>query len=143
MTAAEIVVKRADPKELNMGLTNWKGKIVRKGDILIAKNYLNRDELDSLNRLVTIFLETAELRVKDRQDIDMNYWKENVDEIIQFNEKEVLKNKGKISNKEMEEIVKKRYEKFNKKRKQVEAKLADEEDIKELEMLEGRIEKSK
>lgn len=143
MTAAEIVVKRADPKELNMGLTSWKGKIVRKGDILIAKNYLDKDELDSLNRLVTIFLETAELRVKNRQDIDMKYWRENVDEIIQFNEKEVLKNKGKISNKEMEKIVRKRYEKFDKKRKQIEAKLADEEDIKELEMLEEKIKKSK
>lgn len=143
MTAAEIVVKRADLKELNMGLTSWKGKIVRKGDILIAKNYLDKDELDSLNRLVTIFLETAELRVRNRQDIDMKYWRKNVDEIIQFNEKEVLKNKGKISNKEMEKIVRKRYEKFDKKRKQIEAKLADEEDIKELEMLEEKIKKSK
>lgn len=143
MTAAEIIVKRADPKELNMGLTNWNGKIVRKGDILIAKNYLDRDELDSLNRLVTIFLETAELRVKDRQDIDMNYWRENVDEIIQFNEKNLLKSKGKISNKEMEKIAKKRYEKFDKKRKRVEAELADEEDIKELEMLEEKIKKSR
>lgn len=143
MTAAEIVVKRADLKELNMGLTSWKGKIVRKGDILIAKNYLDKDELDSLNRLVTIFLETAELRVRNRQDIDMKYWRKNVDEIIQFNEKEVLKNKGKISNKEMEKIVRKRYEKFDKKRKRIEAKLADEEDIKELEMLEEKIKKSK
>ncbi len=139
-TAAEIVVNRADPKELNMGLTNWKGKIVRKGDIYIAKNYLKEDEIDSLNRLVAIFLEMAELRVKNRQDIDMNYWRKNVDEIIQFNERELLKNKGEISNKEMEKIVRKRYEEFNDRRKKIEARLADEEDMKELEVLEDKIE---
>jgi hypothetical protein len=139
-TAAEIVVNRADPKELNMGLTNWKGKIVRKGDIYIAKNYLEKDELDSLNRLVAIFLEMAELRVKNRQDIDMNYWRQNVDEIIQFNERELLKNKGEISNKEMEKIVRQRYEKFNDRRNKIEARLADEEDMKELEVLEDKIE---
>lgn len=138
-TAAEIIVNRADPKKLNMGLTNWEGKIVRKGDIYVAKNYLEKDELDSLNRLVTIFLEMAELRVKNRQDIDMKYWRENVDEIIQFNERELLENKGKISNKEMEKMVRKRYEAFNKKRKKVEARLADVEDIRELEVLEGKL----
>ncbi len=138
-TAAEIIVNRADPMKLNMGLTNWEGKIVRKGDIYVAKNYLEKDELDSLNRLVTIFLEMAELRVKNRQDIDMKYWRENVDEIIQFNERELLKSKGKISNKEMEKMVRKRYEEFNKKRKKIEARLADDEDIKELEVLEGKL----
>jgi hypothetical protein len=64
-----------------MALTTWKGNTVRKQDIFIAKNYLNEDELDSLNRLVIIFLETAELRVKNRIDITMNFWKENVDSI--------------------------------------------------------------
>jgi len=139
-TAAEIIVNRADPKKLNMGLTNWEGKIVRKGDIYVAKNYLEKDELDSLNRLVTIFLEMAVLRVKNRQDIDMKYWRENVDEIIQFNERELLKSKGEVSNKEMEKMVRKRYEEFNKKRKKVEARLADVEDIRELEVLEDKIE---
>jgi hypothetical protein len=139
-TAAEIVLNRADSKKLNMGLTTWEGKIVRKGDIYIAKNYLKEDEIDSLNRLVAIFLEMAELRVKNRQDIDMNYWRQNVDEIIQFNERELLKNKGEISNKEMEKIVQKRYEEFNDRRKKIEARLADEEDMKELEVLEDKIE---
>jgi hypothetical protein len=139
-TAAEIVVNRADSKKLNMGLTTWEGKIVRKGDIYIAKNYLEKDELDSLNRLVVVFLEMAELRVKNRQDIDMNYWRQNVDEIIQFNERELLKGKGKISNKEMEKMVRQRYEEFNDRRKKIEARLADEEDMKELEVLEDKIE---
>jgi hypothetical protein len=90
--------------------------------------------------LVVVFLEMAELRVKNRQDIDMNYWRQNVDEIIQFNERELLKDKGKISNKEMEKMVRQRYEEFNDRRKKIEAKLADEEDMKELEVLEDKIE---
>jgi hypothetical protein len=69
-TAAEIVVNRADSNQPNMGLTSWKGIKVRQQDIIIAKNYLNREELDTLNRLTVIFLETAELRVKERKDIN-------------------------------------------------------------------------
>lgn len=69
MTSAEIILSRADSSKPNMNLTSWKGKIVRKQDIYISKNYLTQDELDTLNRLVTIFLETAELRVKMRKDL--------------------------------------------------------------------------
>ena len=69
-TAAEIIVSRADANKPNMALTNWKGTIVRKQDIFIAKNYLSKDELDTLNRLVVIFLESAELRIKERIDIE-------------------------------------------------------------------------
>jgi hypothetical protein len=135
-TAAEIILSRADANQPNMALTNWQGKIVRKEDIYIAKNYLNEDEIDNLNRMVTIFLEMAELRVKNRQNIDMKYWKENVDEIIKFNEKEVLNSKGRISNKDMEKKVREIYKKFNSSRKILEARVADEDDIKELEILE-------
>jgi hypothetical protein len=73
-TAAEIIVSRANANEPNMALTAWKGAIVRKQDIFIAKNYLKEDEIDTLNRLVVIFLETAELRVKNRIDISMKFW---------------------------------------------------------------------
>jgi len=72
-TAAELIVKRADANKLNMGLNTWKGNVVRKQDITIAKNYLSEDEIDSLNRLVVIFLETAELRAKNKQDLTMRY----------------------------------------------------------------------
>lgn len=75
----------------NMALTSFKGLKVRKQDIYIAKNYLTEDELDSLNRFVMVFLETAELRAKNRQDITMDFWRENIDRIIEFNDKEVLK----------------------------------------------------
>lgn len=81
-TAAEIVVSRANAIEPNMALTSWKGTVVRKQDIYIAKNYLSEDEIDSLNRFVVVFLETAELRAKNRQDITTDFWRENVDKII-------------------------------------------------------------
>ena len=90
-TAAEIVVSRADAQKQNMGLTSWKGTIVRKGDVFIAKNYLTEDEIDTLNRLVVVFLESAELRAKNRQDITMDFWQKNVDKIIEFNDKKLLK----------------------------------------------------
>lgn len=74
-TSAEIVMQRADANAPNMGLTSWKGAVVRKQDVIIAKNYLTHDELDSLNRLVVIFLETAEFRAKSRKDLTMGFWR--------------------------------------------------------------------
>ena len=138
-TAAEIVVSRANPNEPNMALTSWKGAVVRKQDIYIAKNYLTSDEIDSLNRFVVVFLETAELRAKNRQDITMNFWKTNVDRIIEFNDKKVLDHKGKVSHSQMEKNVDAIYEKFNAERKQVEAQKADEQDLEELKQLEDKL----
>jgi hypothetical protein len=109
-TAAEIVVSRANPDEPNMALTNWKGSVVRKQDIYIAKNYLSSDEIDSLNRFVIVFLETAELRAKNRQAITMDFWKENINKIIDLNDKILLTGKGKISNTQMEKMVEKVYQ---------------------------------
>jgi hypothetical protein len=93
-TAAELIVARANVNEPNMALTSWKGKIVRKQDIYIAKNHLTEDELDSLNRMAVIFLETAELQAKDRKEITMKFWRENVDGIITFNKKRYLQAKA-------------------------------------------------
>jgi hypothetical protein len=126
-----------------MALTSWKGSVVRKQDIFIAKNYLNEDEIDTLNRLVVIFLETAELRAKNRYDITMKFWHENVDRILAFNEKPLLKGKGTISKAEMEEKVREIYRMFDVKRKKYEAIQADQEDLAELKLLEEKIEKSK
>ena len=117
--------------------------MVRKQDIFIAKNYLNENEIDTLNRLVVIFLETAELRAKNRIDITIKFWHENVDKILEFNEKPLLTGKGKISNEVMEEKVRQIYQLFDTKRKTYEAKQADKEDLAELKRLEKKIEKSK
>ncbi len=138
-TAAEIVLARANAETVNFGATSWEGKIVRKGDIFIAKNYLTADELDSLNRLVTIFLETAELVVKRRQDLTMSFWKDNVEQILTMNGFEVLNNTGHISNKEMEQIVEARYAVFDSRRKAEAAAEADLEDMAELDAFEAQI----
>jgi len=142
-TAAEIIVARADANQPNMTLTNWKGAVVRKQDIYIAKNYLTHDEIDSLNRFVMVFLETAELRAKNRQDVTMDFWRENIDRIIEFNDKKLLRDKGKISNAQMERQVEDVYDKFDSKRKASEARLADEQDMEELKQLEDKIKKQK
>lgn len=142
-TAAEIVVSRADAQKQNMGLTSWKGTIVRKGDVFIAKNYLTEDEIDTLNRLVVVFLESAELRAKNRQDITMDFWQENVDKIIEFNDKKLLKDRGSVSKSQMEKIAGQVYEDFNNKRKIADAQEADLEDLKQIEMLEKQIKENK
>lgn len=138
-TAAELIVSRADASQNNMALTSWEGNIVRKGDIYIAKNYLTDDEIDSLNRFVMVFLESAELRAKNRQDITMDFWRENIDRIIEFNDKKVLKGNGSVSNEQMKTIVRKVYDEFEVKRKQYDAQQADLEDLKEIEELEAHI----
>ena len=132
-TAAEIIVSRADANKPNMALTSWKGSVVRKQDIFTAKNYLTADEIDTLNRLVIIFLETAELRAKNRLDIPMSFWKENVDRILEFNDRNVLKNAGSVSNAQMEEKVQEIYSVYDSKRRTWEALEADNKDIEELE----------
>jgi len=142
-TAAEIIVSRASANKPNMALTSWKGSIVRKQDIFIAKNYLTEDEIDTLNRLVVIFLETAELRAKNRIDITMDFWRENVDKILELNDKKVLTGKGSVSNALMEKKVEEMYGIFESKRKSLEAQQADESEMEELKRLEKEIKRSK
>jgi len=142
-TAAELIVARANANTTNMALTSWKGKIVRKQDIYIAKNYLSEDEIDTLNRLVVIFLETAELQAKGRNDLTMKFWRENVDGIITYNKKNLLTSAGSVSNKQMEMIVEKVYDEFNEKRKKYELEQADKEDLEELKMIENEIKNKK
>ena len=138
-TAAELIVSRADASKPNMGLTSLKGSIIRKGDVIIAKNYLQGDEIDSLNRLVDIFITSAEERVKGRRDLTLDYWRKNVDNLLTFQEKDILQGKGSISNTEAEDIARSIYDTFNAKRKHLDAQMADAEDIKMLEDLEKNI----
>lgn len=139
LTSAEIVRERADADAPNMGLTSWKGAVVRKQDVIIAKNYLTQDELDSLNRLVVIFLETAEFRAKNRQDLTMNFWRENVDKILLSNDQRLLPNAGTVSKIQKDEFAYRVYEEFNARRKRKEAIEADREDMEQLKELEAEI----
>ena len=138
-TAAELVTSRANPNDPHFGLLTWKGAKVRKQDILIAKNYLTEDEVDTLNRLVTIFLETAELRAKSRTETRMAFWKDNVGEIITSNGFPLLEHAGKTSHKEMELKISALYRNFDLERKVQEAQQADREDEAELKALEDKL----
>lgn len=132
-TAADLIMARADASKQNMALTSWSGSIVRKRDILIAKNYLTADEIDTLNRLVTIFLESAELRVKMRKDLTLPYWHDTVDKLLEDHGVPVLTNRGGHSHDEMVRYVTDAYAKFDARRKKSDAQKADTDDLAELE----------
>ena len=104
-TAAEIILARANVTDPHFGLLTWKGTQVRKQDILIAKNYLTEDEIDTLNRLVVIFLETAELRAKRQAITSMSFWRENMGQIITANGFALLTGAGSVSHARMEQQV--------------------------------------
>ena len=139
LTAAEIVVERSNPTAPNMGLRAWNGARVRKQDVIIAKNYLDENELDSLNQLVVVFLDQAELRVKRRHDLTLSFWRKNVDAFLNFSEMDVLQGKGSISHETMKHVANERYELFNEKRKAYEASLADKEDMESLKEIETEL----
>lgn len=135
-TAPEIILSRADSSKPNMNLTSWKGKVVRKQDIYISKNYLTEDELDTLNRLVSIFLDTAELRVKMRKTLTLQFWEDNIDKLITDNDFKLLDDKGNRSRIQADKEVEQIYLEFDKRRKEYEAKEADKQDEQELKALE-------
>lgn len=138
-TAAELITARANPVDPHFGLLAWKNDKVRKADILVAKNYLTEDEIDTLNRLVVIFLETAELRAKSRQETRMSFWKGNVDQIITSNGFPLLAHAGSISHEQMETKTSALYLDYDQRRKQQEAQEADEQDEAELKALETKL----
>jgi hypothetical protein len=135
-TAAELILKRSDPDQPNMALTSWSGSRVRKQDVIVAKNYLTADEIDTLNRLVVIFLEQAELRVKQQKELTLDFWRNNIDKMLAFNDQPILAGAGSVSRENMERIARERYEVFDQQRRIAEAKAADAADLKEIEQLE-------
>ena len=138
-TGAELITARANPNDPNFGLLHWKGAQVRKTDIVVAKNYLSEDEIDTLNRLVVIFLETAELRTKNRQEIRMAFWQQNVEQIISSNGFTVLTHAGKVSHARMEQQLEPMFMDFDQRRKSEEARVSDVQDEAELKALEATL----
>ena len=114
-TAAEIIYNRVDAEKEHMGLTNWKnspdGPIYRY-DVDIAKNYLNEKELKDLNRIVTMYLDYAELQAENHNAMTMQDWIEKLNIFLQFNGKEILHNAGKISAKVAQELAYREYDRF-------------------------------
>ena len=140
-TATELIVNRAKPADPHFGLLSWKGAQVRKQDIVVAKNYLTADEIDTLNRLVVIFLETAELRAKRQTITSMSYWHENMGQIIVANGFPLLGGAGSVSHARMEKVLEPLYLDFDQRRKTEEARAADAQDDADLKALENTIKK--
>lgn len=132
-TAAEIIDTRANADAPNMALTSWSGSIVRKADVIVAKNYLTSDEIDVLNRLVTIFLESAELHVKMRKDLTLDFWRASVDKLLLDHGVPLLQSHGKITMEQAQIHARKIYKEFDARRKAFDAAQADELDLLELE----------
>ena len=114
-TAAEIIYSRANSEKENMGLTSWKnapaGRI-RKTDVTIAKNYLNENELSSLNRIVTMYLDYAEMQAQKRVIMNMQDWVKKLNAFLQFNEQEVLQDSGKVTAAIAKEFAENEFEKY-------------------------------
>ncbi|HHN8373636.1 virulence RhuM family protein [Morganella morganii] len=142
-TAAELIVARADAGQPNMNLTSFSGSRVRKADVVIAKNYLLADELENLNRLVSMFFEFAEFRAKNKKHLRFQDWREYVNKFMEFNEQPLLNNAGRISRSQMEQVVHECYDKFNQQRRIGEAQAEDQREMQALEELQYRLQKNK
>ena len=115
-TAAEIVKQRADASQPNMGLTSWSGEKVRKADVSVAKNYLTQEELDTLNRIVTIYLEFAELQALNRKPMYMADWVAKLDDFLKISDRDILTHAGNVSHKEALENAHAEYNKYRQQR---------------------------
>ena len=132
-TAAELISERADATRPNMGLTSWKGTKVRKGDVTIAKNYLNVNEIEGLNRIVTMYLDYAEDQAKRHRQIFMRDWRKKLDAFLRFNERDILTHAGKVSKAVADQLALDQYEIFLGHRLTTEAEqesLADDAELK-------------
>jgi hypothetical protein len=131
-TAAEIIHDRADHTRPNMGLTTWRGLKVRKQDVVIAKNYLNEDELLALNNLVEQYLVFAEGQAMRRIAMHMSDWITKLDGFLSLNDRNILDHAGQISHQMAKELAEGEYDRFHRKRLQLGAEQADEEDFEQL-----------
>jgi hypothetical protein len=141
-TAAELIAERADAQKPNMGLTSWKGAKVRRGDVSVAKNYLNEDEIRNLNRIITMYLDYAEVQAERRQPIYMRDWVQKLDAFLQFNEREILTGYGQVSMEVAKHLALEEYEKFSLRRITQEDEEAGEEFERTVRELEQRGDKT-
>ena len=133
LTAAELIHSRADHLEPNMGLTTWKAGGVRKTDVTIAKNYLNEEEIDELNRIVVMWLDFAEDQAKRRKQVFMKDWEQKLNDFLIFNERRVLPNAGSVSKRAAQDHAREEYENFGDRRRAFKEAEGETETIKQLE----------
>lgn len=144
-TATEIIAKRADASKPLMGLTSHTGKTPKRSDVAVAKNYLDEDELDTLNRIVSFYLEFAELQAKNRRAMHMKDWISKLDDFLRLSEREILTHAGRITHEAALEHANAEFDKF--KQQQLAEKTAVEvhfeKSLKKLEQLESKLNKAK
>lgn len=140
-TAAELIAARAAADQPNMGLTTWSGERVRQKDVTVAKNYLGPEEMDELNRVVTMYLEFAEDQARRRKTMTMADWAARLDAFLTFNEREVLTHAGKLRAEVAEKLALVRYDEFDTRRRKAERLASDADDLSALEAIRGRPEK--
>lgn len=139
-TAPELIAERADATQPNMGLTTWKGEVVRKGDVTIAKNYLHEDEITELNRIVVMFLDFAEDQARRRRQIFLRDWRARLDDFLRFNERPVLHDGGRVTRDEADRLAHEQYATFDGRRR-VAAEIAGEAELmKQLEQAAAEVE---
>ena len=114
-TAAEVIFQRADAEKDNMGLTSWTGDKIQKSDVEVAKNYLNVEELDALNKIVTAYLDIAEVHALNQEPMYMKDWLETIDDYLRMTRRDILDTKGRVTHKQAIEKAHNEYEKFQKK----------------------------
>ncbi|MCP4697051.1 MAG: virulence RhuM family protein [Gammaproteobacteria bacterium] len=112
-TAAEIIAQRANAQQANMGLTTWSAEKIRKADVSVAKNYLSQEELDTLNRIVTLYLEFAELQALNRKPMYMTDWIAKLDDFLKVSDRDILTHAGKVSHKDALTNAHAEYEKYH------------------------------
>ncbi|MAA63740.1 MAG: hydroxyacid dehydrogenase [Alteromonadaceae bacterium] len=137
-TAAELIASRANASEPNMGLTVWKGEIVRKADVTVAKNYLDTDEIDALNRIVVMWLDFAEDQAKRRKQVFLKDWEQKLSDFLRFNEREVLSGAGTISKQDADKKASLEYQEFEQRRREALEASGAEDTIRQLESLSKR-----
>lgn len=120
-TAPEIIASRADASKDNMGLTSFKGAKVRKTDVTVAKNYMSQEEISTLNLIVTMYLDYAELQAKQHHVMHMADWEDKLNQFLQFNGREVLQNPGKVKREVADALAIAEYEKYDANRRMIEA----------------------
>ena len=137
-TAPELIAERADSALPNMGLTSWKGGVVRKGDVTVAKNYLREAEINELNRIVVMFLDFAEDQARRRKQIFLHNWQTRLNDFLRLNERGILPDAGKISREKADAIAEQEYERFAARRR---VQLEDEAERDTLKQLEHEVKK--
>jgi hypothetical protein len=133
MTAPELIRSRADHRLPNMGLTSWNKLEIRKTDVIVAKNYLNEDEISELNRIVVMWLDYAEDQAKRRQKVFLRDWEEKLDGFLRFNDRNVLPNAGTIAKDQAADHAKNEYDLFAEQRRLDNEALAEADYMNQLE----------